>query len=392
MRGVGRLAVRPDAALRTGARPSRALPRGAPTDACRRSPAASSRTRRCVRSRGSRRPRAKRICCSLRVCCTASQFERSIRAYRRVSTAEARRQQDDAHLSVFWNSDGSLEIHGRLAPEDGALFLRAIESMRDSLWRGSAEPRPARQASTAEALVAVADAALAGGERTGGTATRSWSTLTRPCCEDGEGGCALEDGSARRAGDRTSACVRRVGRARRPQVADDPLLVAPGFTRARSRLSLPRLREPPVRRRAPRPPLGTRRETTLGNLVSLCRRHHRPCTRAGIASTPMVASSIRGAARYPPRPRSRAATHARCPSTAGSRSMQEPASTAPASRWISQRWSTRCLRSTSAGIPLARAWLRTGDKSPRSPPSRPRRARPLARPRRPLDPPLTRRA
>jgi Domain of unknown function (DUF222)/HNH endonuclease len=121
--------------------------------------------------------------------CTASQLERCVRAYRRVSTKEAREQREAASLSVFWNPDGSLDIHGRLAPEDGALFLRAIESARDSLWRGSAEPRPTRQASMAEALVAVADAALGGSERTGGE-------RYQVVLHADEGVLALEDGSA----------------------------------------------------------------------------------------------------------------------------------------------------------------------------------------------------
>lgn len=214
--------------------------------------------------------------------CTASQLERSIRAYRRVSTAEARRQQDEAHLSVFWNSDGSLEIHGRLAPEDGALFLRAIESMRDSLWRGSAEPRPARQASTAEALVAVADAALAGGERTGADRYQvvvhaDEAVLSR----DGEGGCALEDGSA-------------VAPETARRLACDASVVRDGRKSRTIPSSLRRALR--ARDRGCRfPGCENRRfvdahhvhhwahggQTTIGNLVSLCRRHHRAVHEGG---------------------------------------------------------------------------------------------------------------
>jgi hypothetical protein len=74
---------------------------------------------------------------------TASQLERTVRAFRRVTPMDARAQQEAAHLSVFWNPNGSLEIHGRLAPEDGALLLRALDALRDASWkdaRGSAEP------------------------------------------------------------------------------------------------------------------------------------------------------------------------------------------------------------------------------------------------------------
>jgi hypothetical protein len=191
---------------------------------------------------------------------------------------DARAQQEAAHLSVFWNPNGSLEIHGRLAPEDGALVLRAIESARDSLWRGSAEPRPARQATRAEALVAIADAALAyqgegrtGGERYQIVVHADHSALSH----DGDGGCELEDGSALAA-----ETARRL--------ACDASLVRDG---RKSRTI------PPALRRALRardggcrfPGCENRRfvdahhvrhwarggETALGNLVLLCRRHHR---------------------------------------------------------------------------------------------------------------------
>src|SRR5438552_10782545 len=65
---------------------------------------------------------------------TAAQLERTMRAYRRVTAAEAREQLADTYLSVSWNADGSLELQGRLAPEDGALLLRALEAQRDSSW------------------------------------------------------------------------------------------------------------------------------------------------------------------------------------------------------------------------------------------------------------------
>jgi hypothetical protein len=126
---------------------------------------------------------------------TAAQLERTLRAYRRVTAAEAREQLEAAFLSVLWNPDGSLELRGRLAAEDGALLLRALEAQRDVSWReggGSAEPRPARQASNAEALVALADASLAqagagraGGERYQVVVDVDEQVLT----DDAEGGC-----------------------------------------------------------------------------------------------------------------------------------------------------------------------------------------------------------
>ena len=214
--------------------------------------------------------------------CTASQLERAVRAYRRVSTTEARQQQDDARLSVFWNPDGSLEIHGRLAPEDGALFLRAIESMRDSLWRGSAEPRPARQASTAEALVAVADAALVGGEGTGGDRYRVVVHVDEAAfAHDGEGGCALDDGSAvaPETARRLACDASIVRKGRRSRTIPSSLRRA---LRARDR----GCRFPGCENRRFVDAHHVRHwahggETTLENLVSLCRRHHRAVHEGG---------------------------------------------------------------------------------------------------------------
>jgi hypothetical protein len=107
---------------------------------------------------------------------TAAQLERAVRAYRSVTAREANALQANAHLVACWDEDGALVIRGRLTPEDGALFLRALEQARDALSEqvcndecGSAEPR--RRPNSAEALVAIADASLAaehdrsGGER-----------------------------------------------------------------------------------------------------------------------------------------------------------------------------------------------------------------------------------
>ena len=116
---------------------------------------------------------------------TAAQLERAIRAYRRVTIDEANALDANAHLVTFWDNDGALVIHGRLAPEDGALVLRALDQARDALSeqlrdqeRGSAEPR--RRPTSAEALVAVAVAALTcGHDRSGGDRYQSSSTSMR---------------------------------------------------------------------------------------------------------------------------------------------------------------------------------------------------------------------
>jgi hypothetical protein len=116
---------------------------------------------------------------------TASQLERALSAARRVDDSLASRVQDAERLSWTWAQDGSLVFSGRLASEDGALFLKALEVARERLWRaardeepavveasesGSAEPPAAVPGpSRVEALLAMADASLArDGERSGG--------------------------------------------------------------------------------------------------------------------------------------------------------------------------------------------------------------------------------
>jgi hypothetical protein len=212
---------------------------------------------------------------------TAAQLERAVRAYRRVTTDEARELQEDAHLSVFWEADGSLAIHGRLAPEDGALLLRALDAMRDERWqqgRGTAEPRPARQASNAEALVAVAEAALAHPGATRPAGERYQIVVHADegvLADEGEGGCELEDGSAL-----APETARRL--------ACDSSLVRNG---RKTRTIAPALRRAlRARDRGCRFPGCENRRfldahhvhhwarggpTTVENLVLLCRRHHR---------------------------------------------------------------------------------------------------------------------
>jgi Domain of unknown function (DUF222)/HNH endonuclease len=223
---------------------------------------------------------------------TAAQLERAVRAFRRVMTTEANDLQANSELTTFWDDDGSLVVRGRLAPEDGALFLRALEQARDTLMeqvlmqeRGSAEPRP--RPTKVESLVAVADTALASAP-SGSSADRyqvivhveagAFSTAD-------EGGTVLDDGpaiapeTARRLA--CDASVLRISE------RNGSILRVGRKTRA----------VPPALRRA----LGARDrgcrfpgcqnhrfvdahhirhwarggETNLENLVLLCRRHHR---------------------------------------------------------------------------------------------------------------------
>jgi hypothetical protein len=217
---------------------------------------------------------------------TASQLERAVRAYRWVTAAEANDLQSMAHVGYTWAEDGSLILQARLAPEDGALVLRALEAARDRLqeraWsdeRGSAEPR---RPTNAEALVAMADMALTDGpsDRSGGEryqvvvhveATNGTSVL--------EDGVALSEETARRLACDASL-VELVERDGEPlSVGRKTRTVPPSIRRALQARD----------RRCRFPGCENGRfldahhiqhwsrggETKLANLVLLCRRHHR---------------------------------------------------------------------------------------------------------------------
>ena len=134
---------------------------------------------------------------------TASQLERALRSYRRVTTAEACELHDREQLDYYWDEDGSLVVRGRLAPEDGALFLAALEAARERLRqadeerrRGSAEPL--RRPTNVEALVAVADAALA--QETNRSSGDRYQVVVHidqtALAGDSDGSCVLADGPA----------------------------------------------------------------------------------------------------------------------------------------------------------------------------------------------------
>jgi 5-methylcytosine-specific restriction endonuclease McrA len=217
---------------------------------------------------------------------TASQLERAVRAYRQVTARDA----DDLHALAYagytWEPDGSLIIRARLAPEDGALFVRALEASRDRLqereWSdegGSAEPR---RPTSAEAFVALAETALAGkaAARSGGD---RYQVVVH--VEPSGGSYVLEDGPAlapetvERLGCDASL-VELVERDGVPlSVGRKTRTIPPAIRRALQARD----------RRCQFPGCENRRflhahhikhwarggETTLDNLVLLCPRHHR---------------------------------------------------------------------------------------------------------------------
>lgn len=105
---------------------------------------------------------------------TAVHVERIVRGWRRVDRqAEARegaRQHSGRALHVYQDADGTVVLRGRLTPEVGALFLRALEAGRETLYQrhratgavasdlGAEVPtRPQQQA---DALALLAETAL----------------------------------------------------------------------------------------------------------------------------------------------------------------------------------------------------------------------------------------
>ena len=162
---------------------------------------------------------------------TAAQLERMVRAARRATAAEEDENHRESYVRWSWDDDdGCLHLDAKLPPEDGAIFLRALEAARDSVARlhderddGSAEPRtaaattpadggsaeppapaPLPRPTNAEALTAMCESTLArpptgltGGERYQLLLHVDASTLATDspgASVAGPGSCAIADG------------------------------------------------------------------------------------------------------------------------------------------------------------------------------------------------------
>jgi Domain of unknown function (DUF222)/HNH endonuclease len=236
---------------------------------------------------------------------TASQLERAIGALRRLSREEATAQQEREFLDYFWTEEGWLSVRARLAAEEGALLVQALEKAREALWRrrqpgevaagaGDAsdtpapvEP-PAGRVTNAEALVALAELALAHqeGDRSGGERYQVVVHVdAQTLAEDAGGRCELADGRPLAAETaRRLSCDASLVELREQE---GELL---SLGRKRRTVSPPLQRALMARDRGCRFP-GCERtrfvdahhvnhwsqggETSLDNLVVLCRRHHR---------------------------------------------------------------------------------------------------------------------
>jgi Domain of unknown function (DUF222)/HNH endonuclease len=235
---------------------------------------------------------------------TASQLARCVAAYRRVSAEEAADRQDSEFLDCFWSEEGWLVLRGRLGAEEGALFLRALESARDVLRERrdvdhadadppdaeqSAEPSPREEpVSSVEAFAALGELALAGRDkdRSGGERYQVVVHVdAQTLAADDAGRCELAEGRPLAAETaRRLACDASLVEV----AAHDGRLLALG--RKRRTVSPPLRRALTARDRGCRFPGCERTRfvdahhvrhwsrgggTNLENLVLLCRRHHR---------------------------------------------------------------------------------------------------------------------
>ena len=108
---------------------------------------------------------------------TAAHVERIVRGWRcvdrKAEAREAKRQHASRALHVHQDEDGTVVVRGRLEPEVGALFMKALAAARETLYqRGrvvtrfndpSADPfaeRPTMAQQQADALALLAEAAL----------------------------------------------------------------------------------------------------------------------------------------------------------------------------------------------------------------------------------------
>ena len=236
---------------------------------------------------------------------TAAHVERIIRAWRRVDrraeAREAARQHASRSLHVTHDDDGTVVIRGRLTPEAGALLVRALDAAREALYQrtrraeatgpagDSATAPPTRSQQQADALVLLAETALhqeldpgAPGERYQVVVHVDAAVLEDP---EHDGQTALEGGirisaeiSRRLACDASRVVMRHDADGRVVEVGARTRTIPPALRRAlhhrdetcRFPGCQGRIRESHhVQHWARGGP------TTLTNLVSLCRRHHR---------------------------------------------------------------------------------------------------------------------
>ena len=242
---------------------------------------------------------------------TAAHVERIVRGWRymdrKAEAREAKRQHASRALHVHQDEDGTVVLRGRLEPEVGALFMKALAAARETLYqrgRGeravtrfndpSADPfaeRPTMAQQQADALALLAEAALHHGLDPGAPGERYQVVVhvDAPALADPDqpGQSVLEDGahvsaetSRRLACDASRVVMRHDEDGRLVEIGARTRTIPPALRRAlhaRDRgcrflggwLPFGAGPSPSSTQWAQGGP------TTLSNLALLCRRHHR---------------------------------------------------------------------------------------------------------------------
>jgi hypothetical protein len=247
---------------------------------------------------------------------TAHHVERLVRGWRRIDRSLEREQDERRHASrylrLYTDEDGMVVLRARLTPEAGAALVRALEAGEQQLYDAARETRdehggvPIEQR-WADALGLVAESALAAGLDPGTRGDR-YQVVVHVDAEalpagSETGSSALDDGTHVAA----ETCRR---------IACDAALVVMRHDKEGNALDVGRRRRtiPPALRRAldHRDPTcrfpGCRArcgeghhvehwadggETKLGNLVKLCRRHHRAVHEEGFRVEMAPAGAVR---------------------------------------------------------------------------------------------------
>ena len=252
---------------------------------------------------------------------TAAQVEKLVRAYRRVGRLEecerATAQHASRQLTYYYDDDGSLVIRARLPPDEGAVVLQALNAAMDAQQRDTKSDNVTAVTSRvedrfaqhrADALTTMAETTLrhgpghlSAGDRYQVVVHVTAETLA---CDDSDGRCQLDDGQRLATG-----TVRRI--------ACDASLVHITEDSAGNPLDIGRKTRavPPALRRALQardagcrfPGCSHRRftdahhiahwadggETSIDNLVLLCRRHHRLVHEGGFGLNRVADGRIR---------------------------------------------------------------------------------------------------
>jgi hypothetical protein len=236
---------------------------------------------------------------------TAEHVERLVRAWRwmdsKAEAREAARQHASRSLQVYPEEDGTVQIRGRLAPEMGAVLLKALAAARETLYERRRDEAPEADPPTleqqqADALALLAETALhheldpgAPGERYQVVVHVDAAVLADA---ESPGQSVLEDGgrvpagaSQRLACDASRVVMQHDAEGRVVEISARTRTIPPALRRALQ------YRDGGCRF----PGCGVRfgqghhiqhwaqgGPTTLSNLAILCRRHHRAVHEEGV--------------------------------------------------------------------------------------------------------------